>query len=132
MERRRDERVGALAEHGAIERVHQVVDRLGTDDQGRDVFSTILYGMRVSLFVGFSAVLFAMVLGIVLGNWLLLTGAGAALGRTAAATATFEIDLSEGPAIAITAPVPASRPRRLCPYLALSLLVHDLNLQMLF
>jgi peptide/nickel transport system permease protein len=40
---------------------------LGTDDQGRDVYSTILYGMRVSLFVGFAAVLFAMVLGIVLG-----------------------------------------------------------------
>jgi len=40
---------------------------LGTDDQGRDVFSTILYGMRVSLFVGAAAVLFAMILGIVLG-----------------------------------------------------------------
>ena len=40
---------------------------LGTDDQGRDVFSTILYGMRVSLFVGLAAVSFAMILGITLG-----------------------------------------------------------------
>ena len=40
---------------------------LGTDNQGRDVFSTILYGARTSLFVGFAAVLFAMVLGISLG-----------------------------------------------------------------
>ncbi|MCR9113254.1 MAG: ABC transporter permease [Rhodobacteraceae bacterium] len=40
---------------------------LGTDDQGRDVFSTILYGMRISLFVGFSAVFLAMVLGVTLG-----------------------------------------------------------------
>ncbi|VAW17209.1 ABC transporter, permease protein 2 (cluster 5, nickel/peptides/opines) [hydrothermal vent metagenome] len=40
---------------------------LGADDQGRDVFSTILYGMRISLFVGFAAVAFAMVLGVTLG-----------------------------------------------------------------
>ncbi|MBM7068159.1 ABC transporter permease [Actibacterium sp. 188UL27-1] len=40
---------------------------LGTDDQGRDVFSTILYGMRVSLFVGITAVLLGMVLGVTMG-----------------------------------------------------------------
>ncbi len=40
---------------------------LGTDNQGRDIFSAILYGARISLFVGFSAVLFAMVLGIGVG-----------------------------------------------------------------
>ena len=40
---------------------------LGTDDQGRDLFSAILYGLRVSLFVGFSAVLLAMLIGVSLG-----------------------------------------------------------------
>jgi peptide/nickel transport system permease protein len=40
---------------------------LGTDDQGRDLYSTILYGMRISLFVGAAAVMLAMVIGITLG-----------------------------------------------------------------
>ncbi len=40
---------------------------LGTDNQGRDMLSAILYGLRVSLTVGFLAVIFAMVLGILLG-----------------------------------------------------------------
>jgi len=40
---------------------------LGSDHQGRDVLSTILYGSRVSLFVGISATLFAIVLGVSLG-----------------------------------------------------------------
>jgi peptide/nickel transport system permease protein len=40
---------------------------LGTDDQGRDVFSTILYGSRQSITIGVMATLFAGLLGISLG-----------------------------------------------------------------
>jgi peptide/nickel transport system permease protein len=40
---------------------------LGTDDQGRDLLSAILYGLRVSLFVGMMSVFLAMGLGVSLG-----------------------------------------------------------------
>ncbi len=50
---------------------------LGTDDQGRGILSTLLYGSRISLAVGFASVIFAATLGISLG---LL--AGYAGGRT--------------------------------------------------
>ena len=40
---------------------------LGTDDQGRDVLSTIMYGARISLGVGLAAVLFSAALGVSLG-----------------------------------------------------------------
>ena len=40
---------------------------LGTDEQGRDVLSAILYGLRISLMVGILGVVFSGVLGIALG-----------------------------------------------------------------
>lgn len=45
----------------------QVPFVLGTDEQGRDIFSAILYGLRVSLLVGFLGVAFSAALGITLG-----------------------------------------------------------------
>jgi peptide/nickel transport system permease protein len=40
---------------------------LGTDDRGKDVFSALLYGARVSLVVGFSAAFIALAIGGVVG-----------------------------------------------------------------
>ncbi len=40
---------------------------LGTDDQGRDVLSAIMYGTRISLWIGFLSILFSLVVGISVG-----------------------------------------------------------------
>jgi peptide/nickel transport system permease protein len=40
---------------------------LGTDDQGRDVYSAILYGMQISLAIGAASVVLSIVLGVGLG-----------------------------------------------------------------
>jgi peptide/nickel transport system permease protein len=40
---------------------------LGTDDQGRDIFSAILYGMQISLAIGVASVVLSMLLGVGLG-----------------------------------------------------------------
>lgn len=40
---------------------------LGTDDMGKDIFSLVIYGTRVSLFVGFSAAFISILLGTAVG-----------------------------------------------------------------
>jgi peptide/nickel transport system permease protein len=40
---------------------------LGTDDQGRDILSTLMYGARISLAVGFASVIISVVVGVALG-----------------------------------------------------------------
>jgi len=40
---------------------------LGTDDQGRDILSTILYGCRTSFTVGFSVIVLAGLIGVTIG-----------------------------------------------------------------
>jgi len=41
----------------------------GVDDLGRDLFSRIVYGARISLFVGISTVALSLVIGVLLGLW---------------------------------------------------------------
>jgi peptide/nickel transport system permease protein len=40
---------------------------LGTDDQGRDILSALMYGSRISLFVGLASVALSMLIGVGLG-----------------------------------------------------------------
>lgn len=52
---------------------------LGTDSQGRDMLSAILYGLRISLGVGVLSTIIALVIGAVIGLWAAYVG-----GRTEA------------------------------------------------
>ena len=80
---------------------------LGTDDQGRDILSTILYGTRSSLAIGICSVLLASALGLSLGLWAGYVGgrADAVIMRIADVQLTFPAILTalliDGVALAI-------------------------------
>jgi peptide/nickel transport system permease protein len=80
---------------------------LGTDDQGRDILSTILYGTRSSLLIGVASVLLAVALGVTLGLWAGYAGgrADSVLMRIADVQLTFPAILTalliDGAALAI-------------------------------
>ena len=40
---------------------------LGTDDQGRDIYSAIIYGLRISLYVGIVSTILSVIIGVIFG-----------------------------------------------------------------
>jgi peptide/nickel transport system permease protein len=52
---------------GAMSAEHGIRYLLGTDEQGRDMLSAILYGMRISVFVGVASTVIALAIGLALG-----------------------------------------------------------------
>jgi peptide/nickel transport system permease protein len=76
---------------------------LGTDQLGRDILSRLIWGGRISLLIGFSAVLVAMVLGVLIG---LLAGYSG--GRLDSVTMRFVDVLMAFPAILLAITIVAS------------------------
>ncbi|HTW69718.1 MAG TPA: ABC transporter permease [Acetobacteraceae bacterium] len=102
---------------------------LGTDNQGRDVLSAIMYGMRISLLVGFASIVFAVVLGIGIG---LLAGyaggmLGALLMRIADVQLTFPAILT---ALLVDGVIGAALPRTLHERLQLYVIVFAIGISL--
>jgi peptide/nickel transport system permease protein len=102
---------------------------LGTDNQGRDVLSAIMYGMRISLLVGFFSILFAVFLGIGIG---LLAGyaggvVGALLMRVADVQLTFPAILT---ALLVDGVIGAALPKTLHESLQLYVIVFAIGISL--
>lgn len=57
-------------ERGVLSKVNKPMSKehiLGTDGSGRDAFSRLVYGARLSLIIGFSAMVFTVIIGVTLG-----------------------------------------------------------------
>src|SRR5690625_7770345 len=95
---------------------------LGTDSQGRDLLSLLLFGMRTSLLIGFASVILAMPLGVVLG---LIAGyAGGPLGSLIMWVADIQLSFPASlTALLVAGVVRATRPRNLHDVIALAGLI---------
>lgn len=51
----------------ALTALHRQNHILGTDDVGRDLFARLLYGGRISLFVGIASTIISVIIGVPLG-----------------------------------------------------------------
>ncbi|MDQ7818004.1 MAG: ABC transporter permease [Melioribacteraceae bacterium] len=56
-----------LGKENIIPEISSVCFLLGTDEYGRDILSRLIYGTRLSLFVGFGSVLISFLVGVMLG-----------------------------------------------------------------
>ncbi|HEY4041759.1 MAG TPA: ABC transporter permease [Rhodopila sp.] len=102
---------------------------LGTDNQGRDVLSAIMYGTRISLLVGILSLLFAMIVGVTFG---LLAGyAGgftdALLMRIADVHLTFPSILT---ALLVDGVISAALPRSLRESLQIDVIIFAIGISM--
>lgn len=50
-----------------VKKIHSQIHLFGTDEFGRDILSRLIFGARISVFIGFTAIMISLILGLLLG-----------------------------------------------------------------